>query len=616
MSAALPHLWRLLQVVADYTRLSAVQAAGRAGHGRSSRPQYLGVREGRLCLPHPALGGPARKQAGVAYGYDAGVNESTTGAANEPATVDHSFRRVHEANAFDQFPLITPSKLRSEARDRGVQWSPASTLKELERFDREGAFSPILFGAVDADGGDRIVFRDEGDYVPWSEYAVPEWGRAVPRPYYSPWQLLYFNDAVELPYTSVPIEWLLDDERRGTLRPDQRDLLGQQLEDWRQLDREWRDVLLALLRLQSHYGPWVKGPLLKSTVTLVHHPQTGEYVDPRDLAPPFDAQKVLDELGLTRESLKGMHERLARHGGIGGEDPLRRWHMLIRMAPAKQRAELRGRARRAQDAYDAAEMLRRFYYDLTGELLPNPDDLVDLSDKSWKKRLFDKWPTLSYTRADLAVELRMRDLHPHQVHIVVEGDTEEIVCRRVLEKLTGMPLNDMGVSIQRLFGVGNVQPEVLRAVKTFPRFLVFVADREGDMAREVEVLKREGVLSDEATYLWETSFEEGNFSDEELVAMIGAIGADRGATLTLDPQTLRARYNAYRSKVRKDPKGLMTYALDRARSPEYGSVDVKKTELAERMADLILDDLLKRDVEAVSADRRIMEMLVSVFRVT
>ena len=33
----------LLQVVADYTRLSAVQAAGRPGHERASKPQYPGV---------------------------------------------------------------------------------------------------------------------------------------------------------------------------------------------------------------------------------------------------------------------------------------------------------------------------------------------------------------------------------------------------------------------------------------------------------------------------------------------------------------------------------------------------------------------------------------------
>jgi hypothetical protein len=548
------------------------------------------------------------------------VNESTAGATKGRGAVDYSFRRVHQVNAFDQFPLITPSKLRTEARDRGIQWSPGSTLKELERLDREGAFSPILFGVVDADGGDRIVFRDEGDYVPWSEYAVPEWGRLVPRPYYSPWQLLYFNDAVELPNTSVPIEWLLDDARRATLRPDQRTLLGQQLEDWRQLDQEWRDMLLVLLRLQSRYGPWVKGTLLKSTVNLVRHPQSGEYVDPRELAPPFDARKVLDELGLNQETLKAMHERLARHGMmLDGADPLRDWHMLIRMAPAKQRAELRGRARRAQDAYDAAEMLRRFYFDLTGELLLNPDDLFDLSDKSWKKRLFGRWPTLSYTRTDLAVELRLRDLHPHQVHIVVEGETEKIICERVLKALVAMPLNDMGVSIHRLHGVGNMSPpqrDMLRAMKPFPRYLILVADREGDMEREVKRLKQEGVLTEETTYLWDTSFEEVNFSDEELVSMIAAIGTDAGATLTLDAQTLRRLYNEHCAKAAKDAKGLATYALGLARHEEYGSVVASKPQLAERMADLILHDLLRRGAEVVLAERPIVEMLVSVFRAT
>jgi hypothetical protein len=82
-------------------------------------------------------------------------------------------------------------------------------------------------------------------------------------------------------------------------------------------------------------------------------------------------------------------------------------------------------------------------------------------------------------------------------------------------------------------------------MKAFPRYLLLVADREGDMAREVEGLKREGVLTNETTYLWDTSFEEANFSDEELVAMIATIGADSGATLTLDAQTLRARYNQH-----------------------------------------------------------------------
>jgi hypothetical protein len=92
------------------------------------------------------------------------------------------------------------------------------------------------------------------------------------------------------------------------------------------------------------------------------------------------------------------------------------------------------------------------------------------------------------------------------------------------------------------------------------------------MKREAERLKQEGVLTDETTFIWDTSFEEANFSDEELVAMIAAIGADRGATLTLDAPTSRMHYDAQRGKAGKKAKGLATFALDLARREEYGSV--------------------------------------------
>jgi hypothetical protein len=411
-----------------------------------------------------------------------------------------------------------------------------------------------------------------------------------------------------------------DDERRATLDPNWRTILSRQLERWRNLDRSWRDVLLVLIRLQGWYGPSVKGTLLKSTVTLVPHPETGESVDPRDLGPPFDPHRVLAELGLSLEALKNMHQRLAVHGMMmdGGDDPLRFWYILFRMTPAKQRAKLRGRARRVQDAYDAAEMLRRFYFDLTGELLPHADEIFDISDKSWRKRLFGQWPTLRYTRADLAVELRQRDLHPHQVHIAAEGETEKIVCERVLEALAGMPLKDTGVSVQRLFGVGNatLQQETLQALKAFPRYLILIADNEGDMKRQVERLQEEGVLTDETTFLWDTSFEEENFTDEELVAMIAAIGADRGATLTLDATTLRALHEVHRDGAGDQAKGLATFALNLAGRPDHGSVVASKTELAERMADLILEDLRQHDADEVSSRRPIASILISVFRVT
>lgn len=73
--------------------------------------------------------------------------------------------------------------------------------------------------------------------------------------------------------------------------------------------------------------------------------------------------------------------------------------------------------------------------------------MFDLTDKSWKKSLFGRWPMLRYTRSDLAVELRRRHLHPYEVHLAVEGETEHDVCQRVLEQITGMRLSDLGVTM-------------------------------------------------------------------------------------------------------------------------------------------------------------------------
>jgi len=63
------------------------------------------------------------------------------------------------------------------------------------------------------------------------------------------------------------------------------------------------------------------------------------------------------------------------------------------------------------------------------------------------------------------------------------------------------------------------------------------------------------------TYLWDTSFEEANFSDEEPVTMIATIGTDVGAPLTLDAQTLRARYNQHCASAGNQARALATFGL-------------------------------------------------------
>lgn len=526
-----------------------------------------------------------------------------------PPVAAYTVRRAYEADAFHQFPLLDRVRLRREAEERGLR-IPIDPYEELERLDREGAFSPLLFD------GDEVVFREEQGFVPWQDLAFDDGMRETPRahPLYSPWQLLYLRDALRLDKAEVNIEWLLDDEKRASAHTTMRHWYERQIAQWRQLDGSWHDLMLMLFRLQGIYGPSIKGTLTKATVSLIYDDSVNDFVDPRALEPPWDPSSILSELGVGAESIKNMYERLATK--THGFDPVRNWYMLFRMAPAKQRARLRGEARRAHDAYDAALMLRRFYRDVTGELLLAPDEIFDVSDKSWKKKLFGRWPLERYTRADLAVELRIRQLNPHEVHLVVEGATEHAVCRRVLEEIGGMPLNDMGVSVQELEGVGKLRKEALRAVKTFPRFLVLVADREGDMEREVERLISEGILTEEAVQLWDTSFEEANFSDAELIEMIEALATERGASLTLDAETLRSSFEEHRDRAGRKSKGLATFATKLAALPQFGSVNVSKTELAPLMADRILKDLRERDEEEIIRTRPVVKTLISIFRVT
>jgi hypothetical protein len=258
------------------------------------------------------------------------VDAGAETTSDEPR-VSYSFRKAYEEGAFHQFPLVDLSRLRREGEERGIRL-PISPVVELERLDREGAFSPILFETGSAHGESAAVFRDEGSFIRWSELCGQRRLEPQATAVLSPWQLLYLHDAVELPTVRVSIEWLLDDDQRRGLAAATRDWYARQLERWRGLERDWRDVLLVLIRLQNRYGPSVKGTLTKRTVDLVRDPVSGDYVDPAELEAAVDAQGLLVELGIGTGELKKMHHRVATQGIVS--DPLRAWHMLFRMAPS------------------------------------------------------------------------------------------------------------------------------------------------------------------------------------------------------------------------------------------------------------------------------------------
>ena len=526
--------------------------------------------------------------------------------------IAYSFHQAFDGDAFDQFPLLDADRFGREAKKRGVDLSFGASLRErLQRLDEVGALRPVLFDV----GEDVPVFREEVEFVPWSRYAVEEESFSRPHPFYSHWQLLYVNEALELGRAPAHIDWLLKEDSARRLGEGSRPFYEAQREVWRELDGRWRPLVLLLTRIQNRYGPSIKGSLTKSSSRMVYDAEAGEYVDPyRSERASFDAQAVLAELSLTFEDVKEMHEQVSIHGSA--VDPNERWYMLFRMAPFKERDTLRDAARRAHDAYDAAEIIRSFYFDLTEELLLNPDEIFDISDKSWKRRIFGEWPTHAFTRADLQAELRRHDLWPHQVHLIVEGETEEVVCRRLIEGVAGVPPEKIGITISRLDGVSKARlhQEIVRVTGSFARWPVLIADREGEIEREVALMKRAGLLTDETAILWESSFEEQHFTDEELVEIAREIGAARGVELSLSASEFRSAFDDHRARAGKQARGAGSFLLGMAADPARGSVRIGKTEFGERMAARMLADLERRGEEATE-ERPILSVIGAILRV-
>lgn len=244
--------------------------------------------------------------------------------------------------------------------------------------------------------------------------------------------------------------------------------------------------------------------------------------------------------------------------------------------------------------------------------------MVDASDGAWRVRLYGHEPRLGYDRHDLQVALRIAHLDPHIVHVVVEGKSDEILFSGLMEKLTGRVPATMGITFSNLEGVGRARlhRRILAIAKTLARFPILVADREGDIERDVALLKHDGLLADETTFLWRTSLEEDNFTEGELVAIATEVAREKGGRLLLSGRELRAA--ADRQKVRGDKtrRGLAEVLIGLARSPEHGSVVITKPDLARALGDFLLSELRNADdAEAAFKRRPVLDIVASIIRV-
>jgi hypothetical protein len=511
-------------------------------------------------------------------------------------TLKSSFSEAYRSGRFTQLELIDDRELIREANKHGL----AVRQEELEELDRHGAFTPVAFVGADWHGDlygprwnpDAMTFRDEAGFQRWSRYRFRDEGFPRVIPVYSPWQLMYLKSALEdrlvlfsLPYVLGRRERLL----RGlkNMRPYWR----VDRDWWRSLEESWRPIVLLLCWLQNRYLPFVRGQS-----KMVHIEGRREAVDPvRDEVRTFDAAALIERLGISVDDVRNAYSQLALIGET--RDPIKDWFLVVRAASPRAHDRFEGDARLAQLIYDAADVLRRLLYDLTGEVEPDVDE-VHGWPRDWKDHPLEHESRLAYDRDDFKRILERKKLSPFGVHVFVEGPSDQELIGGLIDAIVG-DHRRLGVRFTPLGGMGEVarQSTLFEMFSTYARKALLVADDEGKIERDLKRLRAAGLLvADDEFHGWKRNLEEDNASPGELVEIAKAIAAGKGATLKLSV----AKLNRVRDSV--GPKrGFARIIVELARQQD---VTVTKEEIAVALRGFIVRELEEAKDEKVVSERR------------
>lgn len=475
-----------------------------------------------------------------------------------------TWRELYTAGHFFQRELAGPSALNTAAKARGYR-AVLSGDSVWRASDRAGSLSPLAFSLTPYFSGmsapaidpSQMVFADEiAQPAYWAQFAVDVDGFADPMPKYSLWQALLF-----------PYVFEAEEPMQAAFTP----------------------LLKVLVRLQNRYLPFVRGSMNVLTD-----------LDGSTRAPDgvgFDAPAVLEELGLTTETVAETYYWLAFRGG---DDFADEFSILRQAVPRRRREKFKGQPRRDQDYLDAAEVFRRFYSDITGKVLEDPDIVrrefaVPSAMQDEQERRNDALgrPTrIRYDAEDVRHILLSLGLYPHHVHAVVEGPSEANIVSVVVASLLGDAAAE-DVTITDLEGVGNVNraEALLDTIADYATASVLMLDNEGAAAKVVDRLIADGTVSEDDVLLLDKNLEEDNFTIDELLDAARRLASQDGGELTLSAAELEAFHERQVQSGQKDLQGLASCIVKQARDPKHGAVQISKPKLAEFLAGDLVEEL-------------------------
>jgi hypothetical protein len=215
-------------------------------------------------------------------------------------------------------------------------------------------------------------------------------------------------------------------------------------------------------------------------------------------------------------------------------DPLGKWFLLVRCAKYGKRAQLRGDALRAQDYYEHVSLLNMFLKDLTGQPQPEPDDIADASDHSWKRKIYGPDFDINTLESQKKIidEYFQRARLITKLLLIVEGDTEETCIPPLCHAMNwAFEVDGELVTLHGVGGLNNLR-SLLEAVKQDKVVPFVIVDDDPGARRSIDDLLGRGLLDKSNVRVWKRNFEEDNFTLDTILGAVNEILREDGQLLS------------------------------------------------------------------------------------
>jgi hypothetical protein len=279
----------------------------------------------------------------------------------------------------------------------------------------------------------------------------------------------------------------------------------------------WIPRIGLLIMLDEAYGPLVKP--FKLNIYSNHKAQVEQWNKWRQSV--FNPRDILKNSNLTIENVKELYEGVATEGEW--MDPLSKWFVLQRIIKESVKMKLKGTALYAQHCYQIAKMVYYFIYDLTGEKMYEPDDIMNGNGHGqWKSRVYgDPFDYTTKKTQKRILDIFLID-RPFRAGIVFEGDTEQVVIESILTALRVNKEKD-GFFLYNARGQKNIiynLKSLYDISKKEDIELFLILDNDERAACVKDELKN--LINRQNIKIWKKDFEYDNFGIDTLVNNLNA----------------------------------------------------------------------------------------------